>query len=78
MAIIDPEQAALTAINEAIAALDYDCETVMSLATDILNAQREAWEEGYAEGYDDREKMDHGRADVIKAENPYPAAEEGT
>ncbi len=34
--------------------------------------QHKAWEEGYAHGYDDREKMDHDRADVIKTENPYP------
>lgn len=30
-----------------------------------------AWERGYASGYDDREKMDHDRADVIKTENPF-------
>lgn len=35
-------------------------------------ALHEAWEDGYAHGYDDREKMDHDRADVIKTENPYP------
>ena len=32
-----------------------------------------AWELGYAHGYDDREKMDHDRADVLKTQNPYLA-----
>lgn len=31
----------------------------------------QAWEQGYAHGYDDREKMDHDRADVVRTENPY-------
>lgn len=30
-----------------------------------------AWNEGYERGYDDREKMDHDRADVIRSVNPY-------
>jgi hypothetical protein len=30
-----------------------------------------AWEMGYESGYDDREKMDHDRADVVKTENPF-------
>lgn len=37
---------------------------------------RRAWAEGYAHGYDDREKMDHDRADVLQSPNPYPETEE--
>lgn len=40
-----------------------------------LAAEHRAWELGYASGYDDRSKMDHDRADVIKTENPYPLPE---
>lgn len=32
----------------------------------------QAWGQGYTHGYDDREKMDHDRADVVRTENPYP------
>lgn len=35
-----------------------------------------AWELGYASGYDDREKMDHDRTDVIKTENPFTLPEQ--
>jgi len=31
-----------------------------------------AWERGYEQGYSDREKTDHDRADVLKEPNPYP------
>lgn len=34
-----------------------------------------AWAAGYAQGYDDCEKTDCGRADVIQTPNPHPAPE---
>ncbi len=37
-----------------------------------------AWESGYAHGYDDREKMDHDRADVIKTVNPFAPSDPET
>jgi len=30
-----------------------------------------AWNLGYEAGYDDRERMEHDRADVIRKTNPY-------
>jgi len=49
-----------------------------ALAVDAnpASGHAEAWELGYARGYDDREKMDHDRVDVIKAENPFLASGE--
>ena len=40
--------------------------------------KHEAWELGYAQGYSDREKTDHDRADVEKSPNPYPIVSEAT
>jgi hypothetical protein len=36
-----------------------------------VGGETSAWEMGYESGYDDREKMDHDRADVIKTDNPF-------
>lgn len=36
------------------------------------SGEHTAWEYGYAQGYSDREKTDHDRADVEKSPNPYP------
>jgi hypothetical protein len=33
-----------------------------------------AWDDGYSCGYDDRQKMDFDRADVIKTVNPHVRA----
>lgn len=47
------------------------CECPSPLKRAPASPRAKAWEEGYAHGYDDREKMDHDRADVIKTTNPY-------
>lgn len=48
-------------------------EKIAQMLADFqMRARHLAWSQGYAEGYDDRVKMDHDRADVIQTENPYP------
>jgi len=37
----------------------------------LLSRSAEGWDLGYERGYDDREKMDHDRADVICSVNPF-------
>ena len=46
----------------------------------VREAKSAAWEEGYERGYDDNDKTDCGRADVVKSVNPYadPARESDT
>ncbi len=41
-------------------------------AAQAQSGEHTAWERGYAQGYSDREKTDHDRADVEKEPNPYP------
>lgn len=41
-------------------------------------SNHDAWENGYGTGYNDRERTDHDRADVIKSPNPYPQISSGS
>jgi len=53
----------------------YPCELTRlraELATLREQDEHLAWERGYEQGYSDREKTDHDRADVLKEPNPYP------
>lgn len=48
-------------------------DQAMAFAERFKGERYAAWERGYRQGYSDREKTDHDRADVFKSPNPYPA-----